>query len=238
MSIPVSAAEFAPTSVEEKAIKYVYFHSGSDATYRKVAETPRGFTSIPIIDVSNIDGSLADRKTIAADIRSACESCGFFYIENHTIPQESVDEVFALLKRFFALDLEVKMSAHVHKNPAIRGYEPMLETRLDPRTRGDIKEAFTMGDCYLEPEQAYTAKTGRQPPEYVTRPQNIWPQDTPWWREGLYKYYKQVLPLAMKLVGILAIAFDLDEHAFDEKFQFPITGMRPVTLSSHTYRET
>lgn len=28
------------------------------------------------------------------------------------------------------------MSAHVHKNPAIRGYEPMLETRLDPRTQG------------------------------------------------------------------------------------------------------
>jgi hypothetical protein len=30
----------------------------------------------------------------------------------------------------------VKMDAHVQKNPAIRGYEPMLETRLDPRTRG------------------------------------------------------------------------------------------------------
>jgi isopenicillin N synthase-like dioxygenase len=114
----------------------VYFHSGSEATYRKVSEKPTGFKSIPTIDVSNSDGSLNQRKAIAAEIRKACETCGFFYIKNHPIPQESVDEVFDLLKRFFALEHEVKMDAHVQKNPAIRGYEPMLETRLDPRTRG------------------------------------------------------------------------------------------------------
>lgn len=114
----------------------MYFHSGSEATYRKVSEKPTGFTSIPTIDVSNINGSMTQRKAIAAEIRKACETCGFFYIKNHPIPQESVDEVFDLLKRFFALEHEVKMDAHVQKNPAIRGYEPMLETRLDPRTRG------------------------------------------------------------------------------------------------------
>jgi isopenicillin N synthase-like dioxygenase len=114
----------------------VYFHSGSEATYRKVAETPTGFTSIPTIDLSNIDGLLDERRVIAAEIRKACEECGFFYIKNHSISQETVDETFALLKRFFALEHEVKMNAHVQKNPAIRGYEPMLETQLDSRTRG------------------------------------------------------------------------------------------------------
>jgi isopenicillin N synthase-like dioxygenase len=101
-----------------------------------VAETPTGFTSIPTIDVSKIDGSLNEKKAIAAEIRQACEECGFFYIKNHKISQESVDETFQLLKRFFALEHEVKMDAHVQKNPAIRGYEPMLETQLDSRTRG------------------------------------------------------------------------------------------------------
>jgi len=85
-----------------------------------------------------------------------------------------------------------------------------------------------MGDCYLEPEQNYTGKTGKQPPSIVTKPQNIWPENAPWWREGLYEYYNQVLPLAMKLVRVLALAFDLEEHAFDDMFQFPITGMRPL----------
>ncbi|OAG05741.1 2og-Fe oxygenase family protein [Paraphaeosphaeria sporulosa] len=218
----------APELDDKTSTKYVYFHSGSEATYRKVSEKPTGFTSIPTVDVSKIDGSLEQRKAIAAEIRGACEECGFFYIKNHAIPQEEVDEVFGLLKRFFALDTDVKMDAHVQKNPAIRGYEPMLETRLDPRTQGDVKEAFTMGDCYLEPEQDYAGKTGLQPPAYVTRPQNIWPGEAPWWREGLYKYYNAVLPLAMKLVRILALAFELEETAFDDIFRFPITGMRPL----------
>ncbi|KAH7386988.1 2og-Fe oxygenase family protein [Phaeosphaeria sp. MPI-PUGE-AT-0046c] len=228
MAEVLNANNAAPGLSEQNGSKYVFFHSGSEATYRKVAETPTGFTSIPTIDVSNIDGTLVQRQAIAREVRKACEKCGFFYIKNHAIPQASFDEVFALLKRFFALEHEIKMTAHVRKNPAIRGYEPMHETRLDPRTRGDVKEAFTMGDCYLEPEQAYTSKTGRQPPSHVTKPQNIWPEGAPWFREGLYKYYDQILPLAMKLVRIIALAVELDESAFEDKFQFPITGMRPL----------
>jgi isopenicillin N synthase-like dioxygenase len=92
----------------------------------------------------------------------------------------------------------------------------------------DIKEAFTMGDCPIEAEQDYVGKTGHQPPPNITKPQNIWPTRAPWWREGLYKYYNHVLPLSMKLVKIFALAFDLDESAFDKFFNFPITGMRAL----------
>lgn len=154
---------------------------------------------------------------IAKNIYEACSECGFFYIKNHGIPPEVIAETFDLLKRFFALDLDVKMDAHVQKNPAIRGYEPMLETRLDPRTQGgswpdrsissntclradkwvsDVKEAFTMGDCVIEPEQDYVGRTGEQPPSYITQAQNIWPKEAPWWREGLYKYYQYVFFLS------------------------------------------
>lgn len=41
-----------------------------------------------------------------------------------------MEETFALMKRFFALDLDIKMSAYVHKNPAIRGYEPMKHNNM------------------------------------------------------------------------------------------------------------
>lgn len=118
--------------------RYVYFHSGSEATYRKVAEK-RGtwFTSIPTIDLTDMDNpSLTARKEVAKSIYDACHDCGFFYIENHGVPEEVISDTFSLLQRFFALDLETKMDAHVQKNPAIRGYEPMLETRLDPTTKG------------------------------------------------------------------------------------------------------
>lgn len=101
------------------------------------------------------------------------------------------------------------------------------ETSLT-RASPDIKEAFTMGDCAIEPEQDYVGKTGHNPPSHITRPQNIWPSKAPWWREGMYKYYNSILPLTMKLVKIFALAFDLEETAFDDIFKFPITGMRPL----------
>ncbi|KAG8160734.1 hypothetical protein KVR01_008998 [Diaporthe batatas] len=222
------AGSALPPSFKDES-QYVYFHSGAEATYRKVAEHPSSFTTIPVIDLAELDSpSLEARKRIAKNIYDACSQCGFFYIENHGVSQHIISETLGLLRRFFALDLDAKMDAHVQKNPAIRGYEPMLETRNDPRTKGDMKEAFTMGDCVIEPEQDYIGKTGHEPPSHITKPQNIWPSSAPWWRQGLYRYYDNVLPLAMKLVGIFALAFGLDETAFDKDFQFPITGMRAL----------
>ncbi|KAJ9142999.1 2og-Fe oxygenase family protein [Pleurostoma richardsiae] len=224
---PVVSA--APPSHTDESSKYVYFHSGVEATYRKVAEAPSSFTSIPTIDLSEIDSPSPEaRKRIAKEIYNACHDCGFFYVKNHGISEDLVKRTFELLRRFFSLDLETKMDAHVQKNPAIRGYEPMLETRLDPRTQGDIKEAFTMGDCVIEPEQDYAGRTGRPPPGHITKAQNIWPSGAPWWRAGLYEYYNQIFPLSMKLAKVIALAFDLDEGAFDPLFKFPITGMRAL----------
>ncbi|KAK8050789.1 hypothetical protein PG994_012519 [Apiospora phragmitis] len=220
-----------PPDVPGQDKKYVYFHSGSEATYREVSDKPSSsFTAIPTVDLAGLDsGSLEARQRIAREISDACRRCGFFYIKNHGVPEDVIRQTFALLRRFFALDHDAKMEAHAQKNPAIRGYEPMLETNLDPRTKGDIKEAFTMGDCYLEPEQDYTGKTGEPgPPPHVTQPQNIWPSAAPWWREGLYAYYAHVLPLALKLVRVFALGFGLDENALDSMFRFPITGMRPL----------
>ncbi|KAK5118534.1 hypothetical protein LTR85_007999 [Meristemomyces frigidus] len=120
------------------------------------------------------------------------------------------------------------MDAHAHKNAAMRGYEPMLETQLDPRTKGDIKEAFTIGDCVIESEQDYRGRTGQDAPAHIVKSQNIWPSAVPWFRDGMYRYYQAVFPLAMKLVRIFALAFGLEETAFDKDFSFPIWGMRAL----------
>lgn len=104
----------------------------------------------------------------------------------------------------------------------------MLETQLDPRTKGDIKEAYSMGDCVIEPEQDYRGQAGQEPPSHITQPQNIWASKAPWFREGMYRYYTAVFPLAMKLIKLFALAFDLDEKAFDKEFKFPIWGLRAL----------
>jgi isopenicillin N synthase-like dioxygenase len=120
------------------------------------------------------------------------------------------------------------MDAHMHENAAMRGYEPMMETQLDPRTKGDIKEAFTMGDGVIEPEQDYRGRTGEEPPAHIKKPQNIWPESSPWFRVSMYQYYSVVQPLAMKLMRLFALALQDDESAFDQCFKFLITGMRAL----------
>lgn len=85
-----------------------------------------------------------------------------------------------------------------------------------------------MGDCVIEPEQKYRQKTSHDPSARITQPQNIWTPDAPWFRDGMYRYYSAVFPLAIKLVRIFALAFGLEETAFDKDFQFPIWGLRAL----------
>lgn len=55
---------------------------------------------------------------------------GFFYVVNHGISQEFMDEVFAQSKRFFSLPLKEKMK--LLRNEKHRGYTPILDEHLDP----------------------------------------------------------------------------------------------------------
>jgi hypothetical protein len=70
-------------------LQVVYFHAGSKLSYRKVQSTPGGkgsFTSIPVIDVSQIDSaSLDERKAIAQKLYDSCSTSGFFYITGHGV---------------------------------------------------------------------------------------------------------------------------------------------------------
>lgn len=63
-------------------------------------------------------------------IFQACLDCGFFYVINHGISQELMDEVFGMSKRFFELPLNEKMK--LLRNEKHRGYTPVLDELLDP----------------------------------------------------------------------------------------------------------
>ena len=90
-----------------------------------------------MIDMSGMfSKSLADRKKVADEVSKACEEVGFFYAQNHSVPEGVVKETFAAMEKFFAQSREKKMEVHVHKNPFVRGYEPLYETKLDPNSKG------------------------------------------------------------------------------------------------------
>ena len=76
---------------------------------------------------------------LSTGYHQACKEFGFFYLENHGIPEEVVEQVFQASKAFFSLDQDDKLSVKADKNN--RGYTPMHEEVLDPenQTKGDTK---------------------------------------------------------------------------------------------------
>ncbi|KAI9497690.1 hypothetical protein BDB00DRAFT_803633 [Zychaea mexicana] len=96
---------------------------------------------LPVIDFSDFSNR---SSTIAQEVLYACKTIGFFYVINHEIPKEMVDNAFALSKKFYDLPLEKKDKFYIKNN---RGYTGLFVQKLDPDTQkqGDHKEAFNFG---------------------------------------------------------------------------------------------
>jgi hypothetical protein len=81
------------------------FRRASTAPARKPADD-----EIPVIDLSPLDGNLAARQALAAQVCSAAKNTGFFYVSNHGIPEEVIQGALEQAQRFFALPRERKQS--------------------------------------------------------------------------------------------------------------------------------
>ncbi|XP_028079404.1 2-oxoglutarate-Fe(II) type oxidoreductase hxnY-like isoform X5 [Camellia sinensis] len=91
-------------------------------------EAPRDFKNFSAL--SCIDLSSPDILNSVSLLKQACLDSGFFYVINHGISQEFMDEVFYQSKSFFDLPVSEKMK--VLRNKTHRGYTYPFSQRLDP----------------------------------------------------------------------------------------------------------
>src|SRR5580693_8859412 len=91
---------------------------------------------IPVVDFAGfLHGTAADKSSVAAAIRDACEDTGFFYLIGHDVPPAQVAAIFAAARRFFTLPLEQRMELRLTPREN-RGYQP-----LGSRFYGDKADA-------------------------------------------------------------------------------------------------
>ncbi|KAF6164148.1 hypothetical protein GIB67_010118 [Kingdonia uniflora] len=168
-----------------------------------------------------IDLSDPDISNSVSLLKQACLDCGFFYVVNHGISEEFMEEVFAESKRLFDLPLEEKM--RLLRNEKHRGYTPILDELLDPekQVNGDYKEGYYIG-----------VEVPNDDPKSL-RPfygPNVWPSTDmlPGWREVMEKYHHETLEVAKSVARIIALALDLDGGFFDkpEMLGEPIATLR------------
>ena len=175
-------------------------------------------TAIPTIDVVGLlDSRLSKRKTIAQHMRAACLHNGFFYIENHGIAADLIEQVMQHTKQFFALPVAEKLALDKCHSKANRGYEPLGGQTLELGAPPDLKEGF-----YIGPEVAAddprAAKFNRGP--------NQWPPANPAFRTVMETYRDQMTALATRLLRGLALSLDLPESYFEAFCADPIVTVR------------
>ncbi|KAK4601854.1 hypothetical protein RGQ29_011106 [Quercus rubra] len=157
-----------------------------------------------------IDLSTPDLHQSVSLLKQACLDSGFFYVVNHGISQEFMDDVFAQSKRMFEQPLSEKMK--LLRNEKHRGYTPILDELLDPekQLKGDYKEGYYIGVEVAEGDPE------AEKPFYGP---NVWPEPEllPGWRETMEKYHREALEVARAVARIIALALDLKVDFFDQQ---------------------
>jgi isopenicillin N synthase-like dioxygenase len=219
----------APAATLSEA-KEVVFHAGKGKQTRLVlsgADLKPTFEHIPTVDFRNATSEVfEERLAVARKVGRAFTEVGFLYALNHGIDADLQDRVTAVIKDFFALPRDDKMKIHINKSPAIKGYEPLLETRIDDDTRGDLKEAFNMADDPYEPEQKAPADLDLS--AYPVGPLNQWPMEPSSFRRIIYEYRTAAQGFASILLRLIALSLDLPEVYFDHMAIFPMAGLRAL----------
>jgi isopenicillin N synthase-like dioxygenase len=182
-----------------------------------VYEPPKPATEIPMIDLADsFSDDIEKRRKVAWEVHKACVDPGFFYIKNHGIPQEVMDNQLALAAKFFDLPHDVKMSLDSRNEDSTRGYEPMAAQTLDEGSPPDLKEGF-MASVDADENHRYTKQnvpgTGR----------NQWPTEAfPEFQAQYEAYSDRVLELGRHLARIVALSLELPEDYFDAGLEEPL----------------
>lgn len=187
--------------------------------------------TVPLIDIGpSFDGNLSSRKAVAAQIRQACVTTGFFQIANHGVLEQARAGVLEQAARFFSeLSEDQKQALHIRNSPLLRGYEPYDATYVNTDDQDgaqkETKEGFNWGyEGGLDPtggDGKYVELDGSSP--QTTGSGNLWPspKDLPGFYEKIADYYGQVLQLARHLFRLFALSLDLEEDYFDASTTHP-----------------
>jgi isopenicillin N synthase-like dioxygenase len=175
---------------------------------RSVEEATR---SIPVIDFAPAfrrePGGL---DAVAAEVRRACESVGFFYLTGHRVPQEIIDTAFAASREFHAMPLEDKMRLKINENNI--GYLPVNESMqrastVHKATRPNYNESF-----FISHER------GADHPDILAgtslRGRNQWPEGHDRMRAAMVRYFETLEGVGERMLPVLARSLDMPAGHF------------------------
>lgn len=175
----------------------------------------------PVIDLAkSYSKDVADRQTVADQIRAACTSSGFFYITSHSVPPSNCLMILEQAQRLFkTLSRAEKEAIHVRHSPYYHGWEPAEATSIDGDT--ETKECYNFGyEARVDEiggDEKYVHIDG------TSGEGNLWPGEEvlPGFVDAVSQYYTPVLQLARHLTRLFALSLKLPESYFENMITHP-----------------
>ena len=187
-----------------------------------------GFDEIPFVDLSALDGPGDERDALSARLATICHEVGFLIVTGHGVDASVVDDVFDLMRRFFALDDDAKRLIDKGVSPHFRGWEAIGSERTNNRV--DVREQI---DVWSEwPVATGADGTTSQPtPERIhdrLHGPNQWMPESvvAGHRAITLRWMSELGVLADRILALLASGLGLGEDHFVELF-----GDRPMSLT-------
>jgi isopenicillin N synthase-like dioxygenase len=186
----------------------------------------RAMAEIPCIDLAP-SFSQEGRAGVAARIRAACETVGFFTIIGHGVPDDIVNTLKSEARDFFALPLSEKEKVPHPASKISRGYFPpkhrALSYSLGKAAPPDWQEGYACGP--FDPPPAQLA--GSPAADFFFAP-NIWPADRPSLRAAFESYFRTLDRLSLHILRLFALALGMDWTFFDDKCDRSTSVMRVI----------
>ena len=182
---------------------------------------------IPILDLEEaLRPGAARSREVAQQLRAAAMGPGFFYVRNHGIADERLQQQFELAKRLFELPLARRRALSMLNSPNLRGFEILGEQTLDAAMKPDVKESFCCGLDW--PADHPYVKAG-----YFSYGPSQWPDELPEAKPLCEDWMARMIALAQRLMQLMALSLDLPEHFFDRDCHDPMVTLRMAYYPPH-----
>ncbi|KAI0375814.1 Clavaminate synthase-like protein [Pilatotrama ljubarskyi] len=178
---------------------------------------------IPLIDFNKYRNasSTAEKEQTAQDIVRGFTDVGFIYLNNHGIPQETVQQAFQKSAEFFQLPIEKKSELAWRDPRANRGFVQIGRERVTQSA--DAEEIKRLRE--KAPDYKESMEIGR---DWDKMYKNYWPQeaDAPGFKRTMLDFFQTCHELHVQVMRSIALGLKLEETFFDDKIDEQYHNLR------------
>ncbi len=174
--------------------------------------------TLPILDISELDAGADRAAAFRERLGQVTHDVGFFYLVGHGIPQQLIDRVLDVSRRFFELSEAEKLAIENVHSPQFRGY-----TRVGKElTNGDVdwREQIDIGEerpARWVPGQS-AASADAAPDFWRLEGPNLWPAALPELELAITEYSAALTELSIRLMRAWALSLGVAEDVFHDAF--------------------